>query len=133
MQNFHSTFLETKYNELVISHRIIAEQTGNIKDSVTRIIRKHLTHLEKFGRVGFEIQSDSEVKENQKINPNYRAEKTYFLNESQATLLLTFMRNNEIIINFKVRLVQEFFKMRTQFQISKLQKRTDIISDSELG
>ena len=104
-------------NEPRISHRIIAEQTGNDEKSVSRIIRNNMDKFEKFGRVGFEIQSENEVKEKQKTNPNYRAEKTYFLNEPQATLLLTFMRNNEIVINFKVRLVQEFFKMRTQLKI----------------
>ena len=40
--------------------------------------------------------------------------KTYYLNEPQATLLLTFMRNNEIIIEFKVRLVKEFYRMRKE-------------------
>ena len=58
------------------------------------------------------------------------SEKTYFLNEPQATLLLTFMRNNDIVINFKVRLVQEFFKMRHQLQISKPEKPKNIISVS---
>ena len=63
------------------------------------------------------------------------AEKTYFLNEPQVTLLLTFMRNNEIVKKFKIKLVKEFFKIRTQLQISKpVQKRNDLISvsDSEL-
>ena len=62
------------------------------------------------------------------------SEKTYFLNKPQTTLFLTFMRNNDIVINFKVRLVQEFFKMRNQLQISKPEKPKNLISvsDSEL-
>ena len=62
------------------------------------------------------------------------SEKTYFLNEPQTTLILTFMRNNEIVINFKVRLVQEFFKIRHQLQIPKPEKPKNLISvsDSEL-
>ncbi len=42
--------------------------------------------------------------------------KTYFLNEPQATLLLTFLRNNEIVVEFKVDLVKVFYEMRMKLQ-----------------
>jgi len=103
MQN---NIIEIRDNNLVISHRIIAEKTGNQEKTVSRLIRNHISSLELFGQVGFEIHT---VRNSAgAVND----EKTYFLNESQATLLLTFMRNNEIVIDFKVRLVQEFYEMK---------------------
>jgi len=112
--NMQNNIIETKDNKLVVSHRVIAEQTESKEKTVSRLIRNHIDKLELFGVVGFEIQAVSEDK--LKENPDSKPEKTYFLNEPQATLLLTFMRNNEIVINFKVKLVKEFFKMRTELQ-----------------
>jgi hypothetical protein len=45
-----------------------------------------------------------------------RPQRTYFLNEAQATLLMTYLRNNEIVRKFKIRLVKEFFRMRETLQ-----------------
>jgi phage antirepressor YoqD-like protein len=39
------------------------------------------------------------------------------LNEQQATLLLTYMRNNEIVRNFKKALVKAFYEMRQQMPV----------------
>jgi phage regulator Rha-like protein/ribosomal protein L7/L12 len=105
-----NSIIETRENELVVSHRIIADKTKNQEKTISRLIRNHIKHLELFGKVGFEIQS---VKNSVGA---LNEEKTFFLNEPQSTLLLTFMRNNEIVINFKVRLVKEFYKMRELLQ-----------------
>ena len=112
MQN---NIIEIQDNKLVISHRVIAELTQNQEKTISRLIRNHLESLELFGKVGFEIHPIKNAKN--KVNQ----EKTYFLNEPQATLLLTFMRNNEIVINFKVRLVQDFYKMKEILQNQKPQ------------
>jgi len=140
MPNF---IIENINNELVISHRILAEQVfefdsrkksdrdtqlKNKINQVKELILDHKTDFEEFGQLRFETatvrNSVGAVNE----------EKTYFLNEPQATLLLTFMRNNEIVKNFKIKLVKEFFKMRHQLQISKTEKPKNLISvsDSEL-
>jgi phage regulator Rha-like protein len=104
--NFITNFVQVFNNELVVSHKIIAKQTKNKEENVSRLIRKYLEKLERFGAVGFEIQPKSNG------NQGGDQPKIFYLNEQQATLLLTFMRNNEIVIEFKVRLVEEFFKMR---------------------
>ncbi|EJF06745.1 putative phage-encoded protein [Thiovulum sp. ES] len=114
--NSITTFIETIDNELVVSHRVIAEQTKNKVLSVQKLITENILELEEFGRLRFEIESEKILKEKQKKNPNYRPEKTYFLNEPQTTLLFTFMRNNEVVKKFKIRLVKEFFRMREILQ-----------------
>ena len=96
-------------NELYVSHRIIAENTENKPQNIKELIDDHKTQFELFGVIRFETEKGKG-----------RPKVTYFLNEAQATLLLTFMRNNQIVINFKVMLVQNFYKMR---EILKSQTR----------
>lgn len=47
-----------------------------------------------------------------------RPEKVYYLNEEQATLLMTYLRNNEVVRKFKKNLVHQFYTMR-RFLIEK--------------
>ena len=98
--------VEVYEDELRVSHRVIAENTDNKVLSVQKLITDNLKELEEFGKVRFKIEAIKNVKN--KVNE----EKTYYLNEPQATLLITFMRNNEIVKKFKVLLVKEFYKMK---------------------
>ena len=125
--NSNTNLIEIFEDEPRISHRIIAKEIFEfdpkkrkseelqLKSKTTQVkelIIDNIKDFEEFGRVRIETESDFSLKEKQQNNPNYRAEITYFLNEPQATLLLTFMRNNEIVKKFKIKLVKEFFKMR---------------------
>jgi phage regulator Rha-like protein len=106
-----------------VSHRVVAEQTDNQQKNVAELIQKYMEKLKLFGMVPFETEAIKNSKN--KVNE----QKTYFLNEPQATLLLTFMRNNEIVINFKVDLVRAFFEMRNQLQnsfVEKVEKQTSL-------
>ena len=94
-------------SEPFTTDEIIAEYSGNSRDSVTRLIRTHLEKLEKFGRVGFEIRASGRARK-----------KIYHLNEPQATLIITFLANTVEVVEFKVNLVNSFFLMR-----EKLKKR----------
>ena len=81
---------------------IIATNTNNQHESIKRLIRKHQLRLEQFGKVGFEIQP----------LPSGQKAKVYKLNEQQATLLITFLDNSEIVANFKTLLVKQFYERR---------------------
>ncbi len=134
--NFNTNIIELIDNEPRISHRVIAEQTANKEESVSRLIRDNLTDFEDFGTVGFEILPRKDR------NNGGDQPKTYFLNEQQATLLMSYLRNNPIVKNFKKLLVKEFFRMReilqnqqsqpvqTQnFQLPKLTNETQQITE----
>lgn len=78
-------------------------------ESTIKLVRKYLSQLKKFGRVGFEIQSFD--------TPGGRQRREVAqLNEPQAALLISFMRNTARVVNFKVGLVAEFFRMRSALQ-----------------
>lgn len=92
-----------KNNDCFTDSKIIADGTGNKHRSIQRLIETHKASLERFGKVRFEITPSGKTNQNQNI---------YQLNEQQATFLITLLRNNEVVVEFKVRLVEEFFKMR---------------------
>lgn len=81
----------------------IAEGTLNDHASVIKLARTYQADLEEFGPVGFEIHV---VKRTQ--GGGTPAEFAV-LNEPQATLLLTYMRNTHIVRAFKKKLVREFW------------------------
>lgn len=100
--------VKTKGDEIFTTSKIIAEGTNNKHHSITAIIQKYEKNIEEFGILRF---SDLKSK-----NPKGgRPERIYRLNEQQATFLMTLLRNdgvNGIVVKFKKRLVEEFFRMR---------------------
>ena len=99
------SIVSLKNDDCFTDSKIIAEGTGNKHRSIQRLIETHKESLERFGKVRFEITPS-------KTNGGIQHMKIYQLNEQQATFLITLLRNNDVVIEFKVRLVQEFFKMR---------------------
>ena len=92
----------------VVSHKTIAEMTQNAEHSITKIIRENIEDFREFGKMDF---MDLKSK-----NPNWgRPEKEYFLNEQQATLLMTYLRNNEVVKEFKKNLVRAFYSLKENF------------------
>lgn len=110
-------FLKSSKDEPFTTSDIIADATGNNYRSIQRIIEKQQHRLEVFGQVRFEITS---VKYDRGTN----FKKVYCLNEQQATLLITFLKNTDAVADFKTELVRQFFLMRQELQ-SRRNMRTD--------
>lgn len=73
--------------------------------SVIRLTRRYQKRMERFGRVRFEIQSFS-------TRGGKQQREVALLNEQQAALLISLMRNSDEVVDFKVRLIDEFYRMR---------------------
>lgn len=88
------------------STEVIAAGVEQQHASVIKLVRKHQSAFEAFGPLRFEIRV--------KRADRRGGEKTEFvmLNERQAGLLIAFMRNTPRVIEFKVNLIREFFRMR---------------------
>ena len=86
----------------------IADGTDNQHKSIIRLVRDNIADLEEFGRVGF--QNAPFV-----TNGGRQTREIAQLNEQQATLLLTYMRNNDQVRTFKKNLVRAFYDMAQQF------------------
>lgn len=90
--------------ELRVTSLFIAKGTDNQHESVIALVRNNLTDFEEFGIVRFEIGKFSE-------GPG-RPTTVALLNEQQATLLMTYLRNSDVVRDFKKRLVREFYALR---------------------
>ena len=100
-------YLASNTEEPFTTSEVIAECAGVKRDTVQKLIQRHEKDLREFGKVGFEIRPLSGSKTGQTV-------KAYHLNEQQATLLLTFLRNTPVVIEFKKELVRQFFAMRKE-------------------
>ena len=98
------TIVIIKDGDAVTTTLAIAEGTLNDHASVIALTRKYQSDLEDFGEVRFEIR----------LNPQGSPTEYAILNEPQSTLLLTFMRNTDIVRAFKKKLVREFWEMVQQ-------------------
>lgn len=91
--------------EPLASSLVIAKGMKQQHASTMRLIRRYLSVLEQFGGVRFEIRPF-------KTAGGMQSREIAFLNEQQAALLISMMRNTDEVVAFKVRLIREFYRMR---------------------
>ena len=97
-----------KGKQPVTTSLIVAEGTQNQHESIIRLINEHKAHFERWGQIYFtDLKSG-----NKNGDMRGRPTKVALLNEQQATFLITLLRNNEIVLDFKSELVDRFYKMR---------------------
>jgi len=95
----------------ITTTEIIAEGIDMTHKSVIQLCRAYKKELEEFGTLAFEMRKSGG-----------RPIEFFVLNESQVYFLMTLMRNNEIVVQFKKQLIKEFMKMKKalmQLQIEK--------------
>ncbi|MGX8939328.1 Rha family transcriptional regulator [Symbiopectobacterium sp. Eva_TO] len=106
--------VEIKKLDLVTNTIAIADGVGRDHDTIIKLVDRNKADLEEFGKVGFEIRAGYN---NAKV-------RVALLNEQQTTLLITYMRNNNVVRSFKKRLVFEFFRMRSALASKKVDRNT---------
>lgn len=89
--------------EPLASSEALAAGVNHSHESVIKLVRKHQVSLERFGPIRFEIRVGKR---------GGKPVEFALLNEPQSTLLITMMRNTAIVLECKVRLVEEFYRMR---------------------
>lgn len=106
----------------------IALGLGVQHKSVIQLVRSYKSDFAEFGLVTFEMANSAFEMANSQHRQSSRGRHTEYaaLNEQQATLLLTYMRNSPKVREFKKALVKAFFEARTLLQtdyFSLIQKR----------
>ena len=91
----------------VTTSMAIADGVGNTHATVIRLVRDYADDLSEFGPIGFEIQKGKALPQ----GGFARSTEYAIINEPQATLLLTYMRNNEVVRDFKKKLVKAFYEL----------------------
>ena len=127
-------FLEPNHieSEPFTTSKVMAEVTGVEHKKIKIAIVKHREPLETFGLLGlYETESSGG-----------RPEVIYKLNEQQATLLITFLKNTPVIVAFKTELVRQFYAMRAELQTRHVRREelkpvrrslTDVIQEQCSG
>ena len=106
-------FVHGLNEEPYTTDKIIAEHSGNSLHAVKVLIYNHKQDFEDFGILSFEMT---------KLPGRGRPQKTYHLNEQQATFLITMLDNTPQVKQFKKSLLREFYAMKqelTQRQINR--------------
>ena len=93
-------------NKPVTTSLIIAKGVKTEHHSVITLIRRHIKNLEEFGTLEFQVRKSGG-----------RPLEFAILNEEQTTFLITCMRNTEIVIDFKIKLVKDFYKMKNTISV----------------
>lgn len=109
MSNSNKLVFAGESGEPVTTSLALAEGVERDHATVIRLLRDNQADLEEFGRVGFEIQPFD-------TGGGEQRREIATLNEPQATLLLTYMRNNDAVRAFKKALVRAFYEMRAALQ-----------------
>lgn len=102
---------------------IIAECAEVKHDTVQSLIRNHQEDFESYGIIGFEIR---------KLDGRGRPMKIYRLNEQQATLLITYLKNTAPVRKFKMNLVKAFFELRNEVAEFRYQRAIEKPKRKEL-
>lgn len=103
--------IEVRKDDIFTNSKVIAEGTGNQHKNVKELIVKYQDDIEEFGTL-----SVSNVE-----STGGRPEQIYYLNEEQATFVITLLRNSKVVVKFKKELVRQFYAMR-RFLIEKQSK-----------
>lgn len=96
--------------EAVVSTADLALGVDYPHKTVIRLVRDNKSDLSEFGRVRFENAPFD-------TSGGTQHREVALLNEQQATLLMTYMRNSEVVRKFKMRLVAHFYELRAQLQV----------------
>lgn len=105
--------VQTYEGELRVSSEIVAERTEIGHRAVLQLIAKHSEDFEAFGPLAFEMRP---------LPGGGNPVRIAHLNEQQATLLITYMRNSEIVRVFKLELVKQFYEMRMALESPGVQE-----------
>ncbi len=111
--------------KVVTTSLAIAHGTENDHASVIKLVRSYQADMEEFGPLGFEIQKGKPLPQ----GGFAKATEYAILNEQQSTLLLTYMRNSDIVRAFKKRLVKEFWAMAEQLRGQSSADPMTVLSD----
>lgn len=100
-------YLAPNTQEPFTTSEVIAECAGVKRHAIQVLIQQHEKDFQEFGKVSFEMRPLAGSKTGQMF-------KVYHLNEQQATLLMTYLRNTEVVRAFKKELVRQFYAMREE-------------------
>ncbi len=106
----------------VVDSRLVADELGIQHSSFIRTIKKYATKIQRFGHLGFQIETvENSVGAVNQVTFCY-------LNEEQATFVMTLSKNTERVVDCKTNLVAAFASAR-----KVISQQADRIRELELA
>ena len=103
-------YLAPNNKEPFTTSEVIAERAEVKHHAIQQLIQKHEADFKSFGILAFEMRKPPEG------SKGGRPVLVYHLNEQQATLLMTYLKNTEVVRKFKMDLVRQFYAMRRELE-----------------
>ena len=103
-------------DQAVTTSEVLSKQTGNEHKAILQIVRKYIKGVT-FEMVPF------------KTNGGVQNRQIAILNEQQATFAITLFKNTEKVVDFKFKLVNEFFRMRHELEKQQQQSLPKSFAD----
>lgn len=117
MSNSNLVYLTKEDHTPVTTSEVIATALNKEHKDVIALAKKYQADLNEFGVASFKTNLQT------RGNRNGTQEKEIaILNEQQATLLISYMRNSDKVRKFKIALVKAFFEMRKKIEEGKTSK-----------
>jgi phage regulator Rha-like protein len=118
------TLVEKKGNELMASTLTIAKGVNLEHRAVMSLVRKYKEELNDFRLMTFEMSKET----------GGRPVEISWLDEEQATFLITLMKNSMIVVKFKKNLTKEFYRMKSALaEISMNHKNAEWLEKRKAG
>jgi len=123
-----SDALVTRFrSKITTTSFIIAERTNNQHKNVMALIRKYENELSELGEVAFQTR----------LNTQGSATEYAVLTEEHTSLVLMLLKNNEVVVRFKLDITKAFFKMREELGRVKENKQNinwiEVRNDTKSG
>ncbi|WP_419154220.1 Rha family transcriptional regulator [Weissella viridescens] len=116
-------FYHSVKDEPYTTNEVIAKFSGISLRSVNKLTNEHKHELERFGKMRFEI---APMLSGQK-------RKVWHYNQRQATLFITFMKNTQQVVGFKMTLVDEFFNIKAELAEKRILLERNHQTNKDLG
>lgn len=111
MQPLNLTLIDSS-GEVRVASDVLSKGMAQQHASTIKLVRRYAEALEEFGPVGFEIRKGKALPQ----GGFAKATELALLNEQQAMLIISLMKNSAPVFEFKVQLVREFYRMRNALQ-----------------
>jgi len=106
--------VEIKGKKLLASTLVIAKGVEIEHRAVIQLVNKYKSRLEKNGLMTFEMRKSAG-----------RPVRFAWLNERQATFLITLMKNSDTVVDFKEKLTDEYFRLKEISQKLALNQKNE--------
>ncbi|MCS8585796.1 Rha family transcriptional regulator [Leuconostoc mesenteroides] len=112
---------------------IISEYSGVDLDSINRLTRTHKDRLQKFGSLRYELKKLEDKTDFKSVLSKQRSSKIWKYNEQQATVLITYLRNTDKVLDFKDALVSAFYNMKHELDERKIHRQVNKVVNVGFG